>query len=130
MSYNDMDGISADEAGTLAGLFRERVKRTPNAIAYRQYDKASEQWLDYTWAETATEVSRWQAALASEDLQAGDRVALIMRNCREWVIFEQAALGRGLVVVPLYIDDRAENIAYILNKYVEFSYIPKCEVTY
>ncbi len=115
MSSEKVDGISADEAGTLAGLFRERVKRTPNAIAYRQYDEANGQWMDYSWAEIAGEVSRWQNALASEDLQAGDRVALMMRNCREWVIFEQAALGRGLVVVPLYIDDRAENIAYILN---------------
>jgi long-chain acyl-CoA synthetase len=31
------------------------------------------------------------------------------------VIFDQAALGLGLVTVPLYVDDRAENAAYILD---------------
>lgn len=110
-----LDNIPAEVAGSLAGLFRERVKRTPDKVAYRQYDEKSRQWHDTTWAQMASEVARWQDALAAEDLQKGDRVALLMRNCKEWVTFEQAALGRGLVVVPLYTDDRAENIAYILN---------------
>jgi long-chain acyl-CoA synthetase len=30
-------------------------------------------------------------------------------------MFEQAALGLGLVVVPLYVNDRPGNVAYILN---------------
>ncbi|MEK7875933.1 MAG: AMP-binding protein, partial [Pseudomonadota bacterium] len=37
------------------------------------------------------------------------------RNSPEWVIFDQAALGLGLIVVPLYTQDRPENVAYILN---------------
>jgi long-chain acyl-CoA synthetase len=96
-------------------LFRERVSRTPDIVAYRQYDEASGQWNDSTWADMASEVARWQSAFATEDLQPGDRVAILLRNCKEWVIFDQAALGSGLVVVPLYTDDRAENSAYILN---------------
>jgi long-chain acyl-CoA synthetase len=36
-------------------------------------------------------------------------------NCRGWVAFDQAALGLGLVVVPLYVEDRPENSAYILR---------------
>ncbi len=115
MSNENIDKITAEVAGTLAGLFRERVRRTPDLVAYRQYDEADDRWKDYTWADMASEVSRWQAAFKTEDLQAGDRVAIIMRNCREWVHFEQAALGCGLVVVPLYTDDRPENMAYILN---------------
>jgi long-chain acyl-CoA synthetase len=63
----------------------------------------------------AAAVARLQAAFAGEGLQPGDRVAILLRNCREWVIFDQAALGSGLVVVPLYLDDRPENTAYILN---------------
>jgi len=115
MTAEALDSIPAEVAGSLAGLFRERVRRSPDAIAYRQYDERSTQWQDTTWAEMADQVARWQMALAREDLQKGDRVALLMRNCTEWVAFEQAALGLGLVVVPLYTDDRPENIAYILN---------------
>jgi len=115
MATGTLDKISADVAGTLAGLFRERVRRTPDAAAYRQYDESSGSWKDLTWSDMAAQVARWQAAFSAEDLQPGDRVAILMRNGTEWVTFEQAALGTGLVVVPLYTDDRAENIAYILN---------------
>ncbi|MEN8206566.1 MAG: long-chain fatty acid--CoA ligase [Pseudomonadota bacterium] len=107
--------ISAEDAGTLAGLFRERVKRTPDATAYRQFDHKDAQWHDTSWADMAKEVARWQAALANEGLQHGDRVAVLLRNCKEWVILDQAALGCGLVIVPLYLDDRPESMAYILN---------------
>jgi long-chain acyl-CoA synthetase len=107
--------IAADTAVTLAGLFRERVRRSPNKIAYRQFDADNGQWCDTTWQEMATEVARWQDALANEGLQHGDRVAVLLRNCKEWVTFDQAALGCGLVIVPLYTDDRPESAAYILN---------------
>jgi len=61
------------------------------------------------------QVARWQAALAKEGLAKGDRVALMLRNCPQWVMFDQAAMSLGLVTVPLYTVDRAENIAYIVN---------------
>lgn len=62
------------------------------------------------------EVAHWQAGFNKEGLQPGDRVAILLRNCREWVTFDQAAMGLGLVTVPLYCEDRAENVAYILNQ--------------
>jgi long-chain acyl-CoA synthetase len=109
------DTITPDHADTLSALFRERVSRNPESIAYRQYDAARERWFDTTWREMETEVGRWQTALKGCGLVKGDRVAVMLRNCREWIIFDQAALGLGLVTVPLYIEDRAENAAFILG---------------
>jgi long-chain acyl-CoA synthetase len=115
MQEKQLNKIPAETAKTLAGLFRERVRRTPDLVAYRQYDDRDGQWHDYNWADMGHEVARWQDALAAENLQPGDRVAILMRNCKEWVAYDQAALGCGLVVVPLYTDDRPDNTAYILN---------------
>ena len=109
------DTIPVELARTLDGLFRERVRRSPQAPAYRGFDKTSGTWVDISWAETASEVARWRAALAGENLQPGDRVAVLLRNCKEWVIFEQAALSLGLAVVSLYMDDRPDNTAYMLS---------------
>ena len=109
------DLITAEQAGTLYGLFRERVRRSPEAVAYRNYDRDAKRWVDSSWTEMAALVARWQAAFQAEQLQPGDRVAIALRNCREWVAFDQAALGLGLVTVPLYCDDRADNVAYVLN---------------
>ncbi|MCA1978040.1 MAG: long-chain fatty acid--CoA ligase [Thiobacillus sp.] len=104
-----------DRLGTLHGLFRARVAASPSASAYRQYDEASASWVSFSWAQVAAEVERWRRALAREGLAPGDRVALMLKNRVEWVIFDQAALSLGLVTVPLYLDDRPDNAAYILD---------------
>lgn len=115
MTKTGTDYISAEQAGTLYGLFRERLSRSPDLIAYRSYSAQTESWYDTTWREVAQQVARWQQALSTEQLKPGDRVALNLRNCKEWVFFDQAAMGLGLVVVPLYPDDRPDNVAYILQ---------------
>jgi len=109
------DVITPEEAGSLCGLFRERVKRSPQALAYRQYNSQTGNWEDRSWLEMQQEIIRWQMAMLVEQLSPGDRVALMLHNSREWIMFDQAALGLGLAVVPLYPDDRAENVAYILQ---------------
>jgi long-chain acyl-CoA synthetase len=109
------DVIPVEAAVTLDGLFRERVKRTPDLTAYRWFDEASNAWRGYTWREMDAHVARWQAALERDGLEAGDRVAIMLRNSPEWVMCDIAALGLGLVVVPLYTQDRADNVAYIIG---------------
>lgn len=107
------DVISPEQAGTLHGLFVDRIRRTPDKVAYRHF--ADNAWQQYTWREMGEEVARWQAALSQEGLQKGDRVAIMLRNCPQWVMFDQAAMSLGLVVVPLYTVDRPDNLAYIVN---------------
>lgn len=107
--------ITPEQAVTLHGLFLERVRRTPDAIAYRYFDTHKDVWMTLTWAQARDQVARWQVALVSEHLTVGDRVAIMLRNCPQWIMFEQAALSVGLVVVPLYTVDRPDNVAYIIN---------------
>jgi len=99
----------------MSELLLARIAETPDLLAYRQFNEATSAWIDMTWGEFGREVGRWQTALAAEGLRAGDRVAVCMRNRIEWVLFDQAALGLGLVTVPLYFDDRADNMAFCLN---------------
>ncbi|MEE8321374.1 MAG: AMP-binding protein, partial [Gammaproteobacteria bacterium] len=89
--------ITVECAGTLAGLFRERVRRSPETPAYLYFDQVLSTWMNSTWQEMAREVAHWQAALEQESLKKGDRIAIMMRNSRQWVMLDQAALGMGLV---------------------------------
>jgi long-chain acyl-CoA synthetase len=107
--------ISVATAVTLDGLFRERVKLTPDLVACRAHHAQHDNWRDHTWAQIDHQVARWQAAFERDGLKAGDRVAVMLKNSPEWVTFDQAALGLGLVVVPLYTQDRPDNVAYILK---------------
>lgn len=115
MNISSTDYIDTDNICSLCGLLQARVARSPGAIAYQYYQQEHKQWRSLSWADTAVEVARWQKLLLGEGLQKGDRVAILLRNCPQWIQFEQAALGLGLVVVPLYVEDRADNMAYVLE---------------
>ena len=115
MSKHTLDVISMEESGSLPGLFLERARRSADAVAYRHYDADQNAWLELSWTEMAQQVAAARAALVEEGLKNGDRVAIMLRNCPSWVVFEQAAMSLGLVVVPLYTNDRADNVAYVLQ---------------
>jgi long-chain acyl-CoA synthetase len=112
---DDLDVIDPETAPTLDAQFAERVRRSGPETAYIEYDESQETWVHYTWNDMAREVRRWQAAFERDGFSKGDHVALRLRNCRHWVIFDQAALGLGLVVVPLYVADRPDNVNYVLD---------------
>src|SRR5258706_1349877 len=108
------DVIAPEIAKTLDGLFQERVRRSAAVLAYKNFDEPGV-WMDYTWGDVEKLVSRWQTGFEADGLQSGDRVAIMVRNSVNWVVFDQAAMGLDLVTVPLYTSDRPENIAYILQ---------------
>jgi len=107
--------IDVNSLNSLAELFRERVRRSPSKVAYRYFDKQDKKWHQLTWLQCAEIVSSYQKALNLDGLKAGDRIAIMLNNSPEWVLLEQAALGLGLVVVPLYTNDRIENVSYVLQ---------------
>ena len=111
----NLDIISVADAITLDGLFSERVRRTPQAIAYRENSEVEGRWRDIAWEEVNRQVARWQRSLEKDGVNEGDRVAVMLRNCSAWVTFDQAAMGLGAIVVPLYTQDRPENVAYIIS---------------
>ena len=105
--------METQDLRNLADLLWHRIRETPDAPAYRQFDGRG--WMNTTWAEVGRELGRWCAAFAREGMKPGDRVALCLHNRIEWVLFDQAALALGLVTVPLYFDDRPDNMAWSLN---------------
>ena len=110
-----VDIIEPEAALTLDGLFSERVRRSGHAVAYTEYDGETGVWRDHSWTQLDRLIARWQAALRREPLHPGDRVAIMLRNSPTWVALDQAAMGLGLVLVPLYTQDRPDNVAYIIQ---------------
>lgn len=106
--------IRYEDAKTLDGLFRKRAKKSGERAAYTDFNPNTGRWRTRSWGEMYAAIGRWQAGFAADGLKPGDRVALMQRNSPEWVMFDQAAYGEGLVVVPLYTVDRPDNVAYIL----------------
>lgn len=109
----NQDYITPETANNLSDLFYERVKKSADKVAYQNYE--NDVWVNYTWNDISKQVELWHTAFRHEGLVKGDHVAIMMANSPEWVIFDQAAYSLGLVVVPIYTNDRTENIRYILE---------------
>ena len=113
-SESRIDLIAQATAKTLPGLFRERVARSPDEIACREWNSVSKQWSDFSWSDMARLVARYHAALGKAELSVGDRVAVQLPNCIDWVALDIAAMAAGLITVPLYPYDSLANTARIL----------------
>lgn len=107
--------MNQDTIQTLDQLFRYRVGQSPEEIAYRYFDSATEDWKTLTWSEMDQQVAACASGLSARGLQAGDRIGILLPNGPSWVVVDQAALSLGLVTVPLYVNDRVDNIRYVIE---------------
>ena len=99
-------------AVNIADYFKAHLA-TPDLALYRQF--RGDTWADVSVAELAPLIGRWQSAFTTLGLVAGDRVAVCVKNSVDWIAIDLAALGLGLVVVPLYVDDNPENVAWCVG---------------
>ena len=104
-----------DDTATISDVFALRCRTSPNAPAYRQFDSGSKEWVGVNWREVGDRVARMREGFRREALQPGERVAVMLKNSIHWVVADQGAFAHGLVTVPLFVDDRPDNVAFILN---------------
>ena len=104
-----------DPAATIADVFALRCRTSPNAPAYREFSSASKEWVGYTWREIGDKVLRMREGLRRDGFQPGERIAIMLKNSSNWVLTDQGAFAHGMVPVPLFVDDRPDNVAFIIN---------------
>lgn len=116
MAPHNTDFISKADAKTLHQLFRLRVQYSPNDTAYQHYQAQTQSWESYTWGESLEHINRWQKALTGSGVLRGQTIGIMLKNCPEWVFIEQASMALGIISVPLYPNDRPDNVTHILNE--------------
>lgn len=109
------DRSFVDDFRTVPEMLRHSVAVWPEREAFRQYDYEEQRWFSITWKTFNDAVHRWKRAFSAMPLVKGDRVAMLLTNCIDAVTFDEAALGCGLVPVPLHAIDTAGSSAYILR---------------
>jgi len=70
---------------------------------------------DWTFAEALDDARRLASGLRESGLAPGDRVALLSKNCAEWVIADLAISMAGLVSVPIYPTAGHDTITYVMQ---------------
>jgi long-chain acyl-CoA synthetase len=104
-----------DDAATIADVFALRCRTSPNAPAYREFHGSTKEWAGTTWREIGDKVARMREGLRRDGFQAGERLAIMQKNSSNWVLADQGAFAHGMVPVPLFVDDRPDNVAFIIN---------------
>jgi long-subunit acyl-CoA synthetase (AMP-forming) len=91
----------------------EWAGKTPDRVFMNQpFDGTMLQW---SWAEAASEASRLASGLLGLGLQKGDKVALLSKNCAEWVLADIAMTMAGLISVPIYPTAGADTIRHVVQ---------------
>lgn len=70
---------------------------------------------EYTWKQVDEEARKIAAYLQSQGMKKGDHVALVSKNCAEWIITDVAIWMAGGVSVPLYPTLVAETVRQIME---------------
>ena len=68
-----------------------------------------------TYIELHRSVDRLARSLRNLGIRPGGRVAILARNCPEWVVADLAALKCGAIVVPLYTTLSPAALKYIIS---------------
>jgi len=98
---------------SLNKLFLEAVDRYANPKA--QISKTANGWESITAGEMLRRVAGLSKALGELGIKAGDRVGIFAPNCAEWHVADFAITGLGAASVPVYFNESADRLTYILN---------------
>ena len=110
----------------IEGLY-EWEKATPNKPFLRQ--PFGDRWETTTWKEAGAIVRKMANGLKSLGLREKAHVAIISKNCREWVLADLAIMMAGYVSVPLYATLDAAQVSEVLELGdVDAAFIGKLEV--
>ena len=91
----------------------ERAKSTPDRTFLNQ--PFENDVLRWTFEQAANDVSRLANGLLGLGLQKGDSVALLSKNCAEWILADIAMTMAGLVSVPIYPTANSDTIAHVVR---------------
>jgi len=73
------------------------------------------QVIDYTWHETMQQARSMAAYLKAQNLQPGDRVAILSKNCAHFIMAELAIWMAGGTTVAIFPTESGETIRYVLD---------------
>jgi acyl-CoA synthetase (AMP-forming)/AMP-acid ligase II len=80
---------------TLAMRFAHRAQLHPERVLVRAGDRS------LTYGQAEGQAAAFAAAMQDLGIGAGDRVAVLLPNCAEWIITLLGAAQLGAVVVPV-----------------------------
>jgi len=100
-------------ADSVAHMFLDRVRETPDREAYRFPTTGG--WASRTWRETGERVRRLAAGLVDLGVEPEQRIAIAASTRHEWILADLAVMCAGAATTTVYPTTIAEDVAFILT---------------
>jgi len=124
----DMSSVY-DNPNNLVDLFEQSAVTYAGNRLFGTKNPASGQYEWVTYKEVAERVDNLRGALKKLGLTKGEKVGVILNNCTEWYILEQATHGLGGVFVPMYLQELPKVMQYIVgDSQVKFLFVRDADV--
>ena len=102
------------EQKTLLEAFYEKEQGAmANEVYLRQ--PFGDTWREYTWKEVGQMARKLATGLKAMGLKPKSHIALVSKNCSEWIIADLAIMLGGYISVPLYATLTGEQISTVLK---------------
>ncbi|MFT0846726.1 AMP-dependent synthetase/ligase [Actinomycetaceae bacterium L2_0104] len=92
-----------------------RAKARPDSVCLERKSRFGSQWKPITISEFGKSILRVSRGLLGMGIEPGETIAVFAATSYEWSLLDMAALSVGIVVVPIYESDSAEQIQWILE---------------
>jgi long-chain acyl-CoA synthetase len=92
--------------------FLQWEKKIPDEVLFRQ--PINGQWKIWTWAQAGNEIRRIASGLRSLNLPAQSHIAILSKNCAQWIMSDLAIMMCGYISIPIYPTLSAHSIEPIL----------------
>src|SRR5262245_34076304 len=105
--------LRKDDPRTAVEVWKRRVAASPEAVAFRYYDRDA--WQGMTFREADAAAREIAAGLVARGVVPGDRVCIVSQTRLEWVLCDVAILFAGAIAVPIYASNTAEQCEFIVR---------------
>ena len=104
-----------EESWTVPWLLADRIERAPERTIIERKSPLGNSWVAVSARSFGEEVARIASGFMGLGLEAGQTVGLMAHTSYEWTLLDMAIARAGLISVPIYETDSAEQIEWILQ---------------
>jgi long-chain acyl-CoA synthetase len=109
----DQTSLIESRAPSVAQMFFDRVRETPDLEAYRY--PTGQTWTSRTWWQTGQEVRQLAAGLIALGVTPQQRVAIASSTRYEWILADLAAMCAGAATTTVYPAAISSDVGFILT---------------
>lgn len=103
------------EPNNLVDLFERSASKWGDRHLFGTKNSTSDQYEWVTYRQVAERINHLRGGLAKIGMKKGDRVGIIVSNCTEWFICENATHGLNGIFVPMYEKELPKTWQYIIT---------------